>query len=84
MSRAHVQIEWLNGDRLDDSTLHDLPDEIAGDALDDGYLLFSKVPFGKDDEELSSFIVVNLAATRLVEVTLYPEEVQDTPPSDNV
>lgn len=82
--RAHVQVEWLNGDKLDDDTLHDLPDEIADAALEDGYMLFSKVPFDDDEEFPTSFVVINLAATRLVDVTLHPEEPEDAAPLDDL
>lgn len=80
--RVHLEVEWLDGNELDDDTLYEVgDDEVAGAALEAGYLVFGKEP---DDTELSSYTIINLAATKRVDVRAWDEGPQDAAPVDAV
>lgn len=78
--RVHLLVEWLDGNSLDDDTLYEVgDDEVAGAALEAGYLVFGKSP---DDTELNSYTIINLAATKRVDVRAWDEGPQDAASMD--
>ena len=81
--RVHLLVEWLNGDQLDDDTLFDsMPDDIVVEAAEMGCLVFARDE--DPDPEKDAYVLINIAATRRIEVTPYAdaEEPRDAPPVD--
>ena len=80
--RVHLLVEWIDGHALDDDTLYEVADdEIAVAVLEAGYLVFAKDPKGI---ELRSYTMINLAATKRVDVHAWDEGPQDAAPVDAV
>ena len=81
MARVHLEVEWLDGDKLDDDTLFEIDDLDALDmAVELGCIMLSS----EDDEtEASPFTLINVSATKLIRVTPLPEP-SDAAPVDAV
>lgn len=74
--RVHLEVEWLDGNKLDDETLFEMPDDdVVMDAAELGCLVFAHED---DPEDGASFTLINVAATRRIDV--YP--LKDPEPSD--